>query len=70
MNTVKIVKLPGAIREYATDGSVTVENMVESVGFTIDNNERFEFNGSSVDGSYKPSVSGELIILKSIKGNA
>jgi hypothetical protein len=69
MIIIKIVKLPGAIREYASNGETSVETMVEAAGFTIDENEKCEFNGSPVDPSYVPQSSGELIILKSIKGN-
>jgi hypothetical protein len=69
MFKVKVIKLPGAVKEYYSDGSVSVDEIIDEVGFTVDSNERFEFNGSSVDSDYVPSAEGELIILKSIKGN-
>ena len=68
MFTIKIVKLPGAVKEYMSEDSVTAIEAIDEVGFSLDSNEKLTFNGSDISEDSQISTGGELIIKKALKG--
>ena len=70
MITVKVAKLPGAVKEVVLNDGATVEDALSNAGIAIESGESVKVNGSERDTSASVANNDIVVIAKGAKGNA
>ncbi|MGH1373596.1 MAG: hypothetical protein ACRBBW_16265 [Cellvibrionaceae bacterium] len=70
MITVKVAKLPGAVKEVVLDDGATVNDALTAADISVDSNESLKVNGTERDASADVANGEVIVIAKGAKGNA
>lgn len=69
MIEVKVMKVPGAVRNVALQDGATVDDALVAAEMSVDTNQTIQVDGSAASGSTTLTDGSRVIIAAGAKGN-
>lgn len=69
MIEVKVMKVPGAVRNVALQDGATVSDALAAAEMSVDSNQTIQVDGSNASGTTTLSDGSRVIIAAGAKGN-